>query len=200
MDRSIVKHLLRVVGPLFAMLLFAGALPASAQPVEDIALKRCLLRVIGDAVPPLPTPAAPTERHEIDGLINANSVMSEKFAVHKEPSLNAAGAYDLYAAYDSTTHRLLAIQKYFSWTYLSFYEAPRRACPLPEAQLDQIRTKSGFTLGSSERDVVARLGEGDPIRGDGVTARYYKGECDSIKFVFRNGRVVEIDGDPGAWC
>jgi len=62
---------------------------------------------------------------------------------------------------------------------------------LPHAPLGDMRTKSGFSLGSAE---------GDVIQAGGLTARYYKAECDAIKFVFRKGRVVEIDGDPGAWC
>ena len=189
----------RAAALLAALLLFSAA-RVSAQPVENETMKRCLLTVLGDAAAPLPTPANPIDRKGADSLVNGTEIVGEKYVIRKEPSLNVGGAYDLYAAYDPQTHRLLAVQRTFSWTYFSLYAVPRLACALPEAPLGNVRTKAGFSLGSNERDVVARLGAGDLIRDNGLTGRYYKDECDSIKFVFRDGRIVEIDADPGAWC
>jgi hypothetical protein len=191
--------------PLILCAVLLGAALAGAGGSTSLAADygeqyRCLQAALErvDAFPE--GPATSKLQPDVDAFVNAEVIESDRFAVHKAPDLAVKDAFNMYAAFDPATHRLLVLQRVVGWSYIAFYSLDRIGCALPQTSLAGVRTKAGLTIGSSESEVVSRLGPGNPVRGNGFSGRYYDNACTGIMFAIRKGRVVDIDTDPGAGC
>ena len=103
-------------------------------------------------------------------------------------------AYDLYAAFDPATHRLLILEKHFAWEVSSLTSAPVPPYKLATMPLSHISTDMGFSIGSAEGSIIRRLGNGLIRRRGDQTIRIYDSDtgCETSTFAFRRHSVVGV--------
>jgi hypothetical protein len=175
--------------------------PANA-PGDVSPLRTCFTATLKtlDALPPRPMTDTLTVVKDIDSFANVSTIENATFAVHNSPGFTSSREYNLYVAYDPQLHTLLAVQRTILQSYVTLYSVPSLSCALPQASLGSISTKDGFTIGSRESDVVAKLGDGNIVRYGRFVGHLYDDGCTGIMFTARDGRVVAIDSDPLAQC
>ena len=116
--------------------------------------------------------------------------------VHHSPDLRRGG-YDMYAVFDPDTHRVLIVEKHYTWESTSLTSATAAPCKLAAMSLSRISTDMGFSIGSTERAVTAKFGNGSILRQGDVTRHAYNAGCNGITFEVRNHRIVAVSSSTG---
>jgi len=113
---------------------------------------------------------------------------------HSAAPTRGGTAYDLYAAFDPATHRLLILEKHFAWEVSSLTSAPVPPYKLATMPLSHISTDMGFSIGSAEGSIIRRLGNGLIRRRGDQTIRIYDSDtgCETSTFAFRRHSVVGV--------
>jgi hypothetical protein len=98
----------------------------------------------------------------------------------------------LLGGYDPIKRRLLIVEQNYTWGQIVFTALYRPPYRLRRMDLSHFTTTRGFSIGSPERTVVQRLGEGDVFQNGTLRTRNYTLLCGNIEFRFQSGSVVEI--------